>query len=214
MAKPAEAITEARWPVIVAIVGLTGCSLALPDPLVLGPRWVVPALVGVLVVATYAAHRARNHRLDKMGGYAISIIVTLALVYSIVRLVMSLPGKVEPPAVLLKSASMLWVTNLLVFALWYWRLDAGGPHERERRGEHTAGAFLFPQMIMSGKADKNGDWIPNFVDYLFVAFVTSTTLGPADTAVLSRWAKLLTMVQALISLLCVGVVASRAVGLL
>jgi uncharacterized membrane protein len=214
VAKPAEAITEARWPVIVAIVGLTGCSLALPDELVLGPRWALPVLVGVLVVATYWAHRAAQHHLDKTGGYAISVIVTLALIYSIVRLLMTLPSKTEPPAVLLKSASVLWVTNLLVFALWYWRLDAGGPHAREKRGEHTEGAFFFPQMMPGGDVGGGQSWMPNFIDYLFVAFATSTTLGPTDTAIMSRWAKVLTMVQSLIALVCVGVLVSRAVGLL
>ena len=214
MAKPAEAITEARWPVIVAIVGLTGCSLALPDELVLGPRWAFPVLVGVLVVATKAAHRTAKHHLDKMGGYAISVIVTLALIYSIVRLLMTLPSKTEPPGLLLKSASVLWVTNLLVFALWYWRLDGGGPHAREKRGVHTEGAFFFPQMMPGGDADGDDRWMPNFVDYLFVAFATSTTLGPTDTAVMSRWAKVLTMVQSLIALICVGVLLSRGVGLL
>lgn len=214
MAKPAEAITEARWPVIIAIVGLTGCLLALPPELVLGPRWAFPVLVGVLVVATFLAHRFGNHHLDKAGGYAISILVTLALVYSIIRLVMTLPSQSEPPSVLLKSASVLWVTNLLVFSLWYWRLDAGGPHARERRGEHTEGAFFFPQMMPGGDLGKNYAWMPNFVDYLFVAFTTSTTLGPTDTSIMSRWAKVLTMIQSLISLVCVVVLLSRALGAL
>jgi uncharacterized membrane protein len=214
VAKPGQAITQARWPAIVAVVGLTGCSLALPDELVLGPRWVIPGLVGVLVVGTYAAHRAGKHLFDRLGGYAISSIVTLALVYAIVRLVMSLPDKSEPPAVLLRSASLLWLTNLLVFALWYWRLDGGGPHAREKRGRHTEGAFFFPQMTPGGDLGKDENWMPNFVDYLFVAFATSTTLGPTDTAIMSRWAKVLTMVQSLISLVCVGVLLSRGVGLL
>jgi len=214
VAKPDRTIAEARWPVIIAVIGLGGCSLALPDALVLGPRWLVPAVVAVLVVATYLAHRAGDHRLDKIGGYAISIIVTLALVYSIARLLSSLPMKVEPPAVLLKSASVLWVTNFLVFALWYWRLDAGGPHARERRGAHTEGAFFFPQM-MQGAPVKNADsWRPTFVDYLFLAFCTTTAFSPTDTPVLSRWAKVLTMVQSMISLLCVAILASRAIGLL
>jgi len=214
VAKPVEAITEARWPAIVAIVGLTGCSFALPPELVLGPRWAFPVLMGVLVVATAFAHQKGDHRLDRAGGYAISAIVTLALIYSIVRLLMTLPSKTESPAVLVKSASALWVTNLLVFALWYWRLDGGGPHAREKRGEHTEGAFFFPQMMPGGGADEDSRWMPNFIDYLFVAFATSTTLGPTDTAIMSRWAKVLTMVQSLIALVCVGVLLSRAIGML
>lgn len=214
MAKPERTITEARWPVLVAVIGLGGCSLALPDPLLLGPRWAVPALVGILLVGTVIAHRAGNHRYDSIGGYAISIIVTLALLFSLFRLITAMSSKTEPPVLLLKSASILWVTNFLVFSLWYWRLDAGGPHEREKRGMHTAGAFFFPQMMYKLKEPDGRDWIPNFIDYLFLAFSTSTTLGPTDTPVLSRWAKLLTAVQALISLLCVAILASRAVGLL
>jgi len=140
--------------------------------------------------------------------------VTLALVYSLVRLLMTLPSKTESPAVLLRSASVIWVTNLLVFALWYWRLDGGGPHAREKRGEHTEGAFLFPQMMSGLTVKYDHDWMPNFVDYLFVAFATSTTLGPTDTCVMSRWAKVLTMVQSLISLICIGVLLSRAIGML
>jgi Ion channel len=214
VAKRAEAITEARWPVILAVVGLGGSLLALPADLVVGPRWAVPALVGVLVLATILSHGAGEHRFDTILGYAISIIVTLALLFSLFRLIAELPSKSEPPKVILTSASILWVTNFLVFALWYWRLDAGGPHAREKRGTHTAGAFYFPQMMYKIKEPDGSDWIPNFIDYLFLAFATSTTLGPTDTPILSRWAKLLTAVQALISLLCVAILASRAIGLL
>ena len=98
-----------------------------------------------------------------------------------------------------------------MFALWYWRLDAGGPHQRETRGKHTAGAFFFPQM-MDSAPNVDPHWTPRFVDYLFLSFCTSTAFSPTDTPVLSRWAKLLTMIQALISLLCVAVLASKAIG--
>src|SRR6202023_2941208 len=105
---------------------------------------------------TFLAHRARRHELDTILGYAISVIVTLALVASLTLLLTSLPSKSEPPGVLLRSAAVLWVTNILVFALWYWRLDAGGPHEREKVSRHQEGAFLFPQMNLgSGSAP---DW--------------------------------------------------------
>ena len=89
------------------------------------------------------------------------------------------------------------MTNVLVFALWYWNLDGGGPHQRDLRG-HTDGAFLFPQMAMAPDAREQvgeEDWSPGFVDYLFLAFNTSTALSPADTAVLSRWAKCLSMLR-------------------
>ncbi len=214
MAKPPDrSSTEARWPVLIAIIGLGGSSLALPGPLVLGPRWLIPGVVGALLVPTVIAHVTHRRRLDQILGYGISVIVTLALAGSLVLLLRSLSMKLDP-GVLLRSAAILWGTNVLVFSLWYWRLDAGGPHEREDRGEHTEGAFFFPQMMHNAPGGRRARWVPNFVDYLFLAFCTSTTLGPTDTAVLSRWAKLLTMIQAMISLLCVAVLASHAVGLL
>lgn len=214
MAKPDRSSTEARLPVLIAVIGLGGSSLALPEGLVLGPRWLIPAAVGVLLVPTTWAHFSKHHRLDTILGYAISSIVTLALVGSLVRLIESVPSKSQPPAVLLQSAAVIWLTNIFVFALWYWRLDAGGPHERESRGEHTAGAFFFPQMMAGAPDESAADWTPRFIDYLFVAFCTSTAFSPTDTPVLSRWAKVLTMIQAMISLSCIAILASRAVGLL
>ena len=114
----------------------------------------------------------------------------------------------------MRSATLLWVTNILVFAIWYWRLDAGGPHYRDVRGEHTTGAFFFPQMMDGAPIENPGPWTPRFVDYLFLAFNTSTAFSPTDTAILSRWAKVLCMLQALISLSIVAILASHAVGML
>ena len=106
---------------------------------------------------------------------------------------------------------------ILVFALWYWRLDAGGPHGRDLRFGHPDEAFLFPQMTMHPEAKlKAGEeaWSPNFVDYLFLAFNTSTALSPTDVPVLTRWAKVLMMLQSLISLTVLVLLAARAVNIL
>jgi hypothetical protein len=105
----------------------------------------------------------------------------------------------------------------LVFALWYWRLDAGGPYQRDKRPGHSEGAFLFPQMTMSKEALREAgqpDWSPNFIDYLFVAFNTSTAFSPTDVPVLARWAKVLMMLQSLLSLLIIALLAGRAVNIL
>jgi uncharacterized membrane protein len=96
-----------------------------------------------------------------------------------------------------------------VFASWYWRLDAGGPHQREVTGMHVEGAFLFPQMTLD-----DPDWIPGFVDYLFLAFNTSTAFSPTDVPVLSRWAKGMMMIQSIISFTTVALLAARAVNIL
>jgi uncharacterized membrane protein len=205
---------EARWPVLVALLGIGGIMLALPHTLVLGPRWLIPALLVGMIVPTTLLHRAGLHQWDRILGYAISILVTLSLAGSLVLLIVRLPGKAESPEKLLKAAVILWVTNILVFAMWYWRLDAGGPHSRDSRDQHTAGAFFFPQMMDGAPIEDPEAWRPRFVDYLFLAFNTSTAFSPTDTAILSRWAKVLCMLQALISLSIVAILASRAVGML
>ncbi len=198
---------------MTAVAGLCGIWMALPDTLIVGPRWLLLVLLGALIVPTVIAHRAGHHRIDVILGYAISTIVTVALAGSLALLIRSLPSKVESPGLLLRSAAALWITNIIVFALWYWRLDAGGPHARDERGAHTAGAFFFPQMMDGAPVDV-ANWKPRFVDYVFIAFNTSTAFSPTDTAVLSRWAKVLSMLQAVISLLIVAILASRAVGML
>jgi hypothetical protein len=215
VAKPLSAPNpEARWPVLVALIGVGGISLALPHSLVVGPRWLLLALVLLLLVPATIAHRRRNHRLDAILGYCISGIITLGLVGSLALLITRIPSNRESPGELLRSAATLWVTNIFVFAIWYWRLDAGGPHSREARTRHTAGAFFFPQMMDGAPIENPDGWSPRFVDYVFLAFNTSTAFSPTDTAVLSRWAKGLSMMQAMISLLVVAILASRAVGML
>ena len=212
---PKEPVSpEARWPVLVALLGIGGIFLALPHTLVLGPRWLLPALILVLLVPTTLLHRAGLHRWDRVFGYVISTLVTLSLAGSLLLLILRLPSKAEAPGALLRSATILWVTNILVFAMWYWRLDAGGPHSRDSRGRHTAGAFFFPQMMDGAPVEDPEAWRPRFVDYLFLAFNTSTAFSPTDTAILSRWAKVLCMIQALTSLSIVAILASHAVGML
>jgi hypothetical protein len=205
---------EPRWPVLIALFCVAGISFSLPHSLVLGPRWLLLVLVLALLVPTTLAHRRGHHELDALLGYTISGVMTAALVTSLALLITTLPSKSETPASLLRSAAALWSTNILVFAIWYWRLDGGGPHRRESGSHRTAGAFFFPQM-MDGAPIANAEaWSPRFIDYVFVAFNTSTAFSPTDTAVLSRWAKALSMIQASISLLVVAILASRAVGML
>lgn len=139
------------------------------------------------------------------------------MISSVILLVRAITSGEVHPVVLLQSATILWITNIVVFAVWYWRLDAGGPHKRNMREEHTDGAFLFPQMTIEGPTDhpdEKENWSPHFVDYLFLAFNTSTALSPTDVPVLSRWAKVLMMIQSSISLAVVAWLAARAVNIL
>jgi len=206
--------SEPRLPAVIALLAVGGIYTALPSFLTLGPRWLLLAVVGILLIPTVISYRRGLHELNRILGYVISAVITLALVLSLVLLIKALPTRAEAAPELLRSAGALWLTNILVFALWYWRLDGGGPLQRDRRGAHTEGAFLFPQMTEYSKTAIEKNWSPRFIDYLFIAFNTSTAFSPSDTPVLSRWAKVLTMLQSAISLIIVALLASRAIGIL
>jgi hypothetical protein len=206
---------EPRWPAVIAVLAVGGIYLALPASLAVGPRWLQLVIVLILVVPTVITHRRGNHALNQILGHALAGVTTLFMVWSLILLVLAVPAHKEPPLTMLRSAAALWVTNVIVFAYWYWRLDGGGPQGRDLRIGHPTGAFLFPQMTLEDKGEKDGlAWSPNFIDYLFLAFNTSTAFSPTDTPVLSRWAKVLTMLQCTISLTVVIVLAARAVNIL
>ena len=208
---------EPRWPALIAIVAVGGIYVALVPDLGVGASWLFPATVGVLVVPAMMSHWAGRHHLDRFLGFSVSVVLTIELIVSVIRLVTALPSRRETPTALLVSAAAIWTANILVFALWYWRLDAGGPHGREVREGHTAGAFLFPQMTMLPEvkaASGQEPWSPNFLDYLFLAFNTSTAFSPTDTPVLARWGKALMVVQSTVSLCVLVLLAARAVNIL
>lgn len=208
---------EPRWPALLALLAVGGLRLALPSYLSVGPDWALLAVVGLLALPTEWARMREHYGVSKILGYLMAAIVTADMVLSLSLLVAALPGHKQSPLEMLRSAGALWITNILVFASWYWRLDGGGPRARELRGAHTDGAFLFPQMMLDQQAKRvMGEecWSPGFVDYLFLAFNTSTAFSPTDTPVLSQWAKVMTMVQALISLATVVLLAARAVNIL
>jgi len=203
--------SEPRWQAILAVTAIGGLHLALPRALTLGPQWMLLAVAMTLLVPTVVARRRGFTRANAIFGFLISSVITIDLIVTLVSLVAALPTHVETPGALLRSGAILWVTNVLVFASWYWRLDAGGPNKREMQKSHVHGAFLFPQMTAESP---DRAWRPGFVDYLFVAFNTSAAFSPTDTPVLSRWAKLLSMVQAAISFTTVAVLLARGVGIL
>src|SRR5260370_2828149 len=194
---------EPRLPDIRALLAVGGIYTALPSFLAVGPLWLLPAVLVILLVPTVISRGTGHHELNRVLGYVVSAVITLALVVSLVLLIEALPTRAEAAPELLRSAAALWLTNILVFALWYWRLDGGGPLQRDRRGAHTEGAFLFPQMTQYSKTSAENNWSPGFIDYLFIAFNTITAFSPSDTPVLSRWAKVLTILHSSSSILLV-----------
>lgn len=208
---------EPRWPAWIAVLAVGGLYTALPSYLILGPRWLFLAVVAVLLLPIVISHVRGHHLLNRVFGLTVTSVVTVGLIASVILLIVALPTHKESPTELLVSAASLWFTNILVFALWYWRLDAGGPLGRDRQPGHFDGAFLFPQMTMHPEAKRAAneeEWSPNFFDYLFLAFNTSTAFSPTDVPVLTRWAKILMMLQSLISLTVIALLAARAVNML
>jgi len=207
-----QRLLEPRWPAFVAMVAAAGVRLALPDPLSVGPNWLLLAVIVLMLVPILISAHRGDHRVTRILTFVANGFITIAMIASLIHLILGIPKHLETPTALLRSACALWVTNILMFALWYWKLDGGGPRCRELPNGMSKSSFLFPQMMNRGSQE--APWVPHFVDYLFLAFNTSTAFSPTDTAVLSRWAKLGTMLQSLISLTIIALLAARAVNIL
>ena len=216
---PKAAEPESRVPVYAASLAAALLHLALPSEMAPGPSWVPLGIVAPLLVPQVVFRVCGNHRLARRLGTASLVALTLFLIGALATLIdhlLTRPSSHHEATMILRSAVPLWVANVVVFGVWYWRIDAGGPHVRER-GHNLAHGFLFPQMTMDeGTRTMIGqtDWRPMFLDYLFVAFNTSTAFSPTDTAVVAPWSKGMTMLQTLISMSLLVVVAARAVNIL
>jgi hypothetical protein len=207
-----QILREPRWPAFIAMIAAGGVYLALPEPLSLGPSWGLLAILSVLMIPIVVSDRRGDHKITRILTFTANGLITFAMIASLAHLIYGIPRHLQSPQTLLRSACALWIANILVFALWYWKLDGGGPLRRERPQGMFSSSFLFPQMVE--REGQDATWAPHFVDYLFLAFNTSTAFSPTDTAVLSRWAKLSMMLQSLISLMIVALLAARAVNIL
>jgi uncharacterized membrane protein len=186
---------EPRWPAFVAMLAAACLYLALPEPLSVGPSWSLLAIIFVLMIPMVVSSHRRRYDVARVLTFTANGVITLAMIASLAILILGITRHTQSPQALLRSATALWFTNVLVFA----------------RGKLDS-SFLFPQM--TGQMDLDPAWSPRFMDYLFLAFNTSTAFSPTDTAVLSRWAKAGMMVQSLISLTIVALLAARAVNIL
>jgi len=200
-----------RWEALIAALAIGAAYALLRDDFRLGPRWAMFPLLLLFLVPLNVARYLGNYRLVRALGFALSAFVTAALIASVALLVARLPGGKTTASILLRDGALLWGTNILVFALWYWEIDDGGPHARHVR-RYTSTDFLFPQFTTPDAAESN--WSPRFLDYLFLSFNTSAAFSPTDTLVLSRPPKVLMMVQSLISIVVVAVLVSRAINTL
>jgi uncharacterized membrane protein len=216
---PAEELGESPlWPA-AAIIAAAGLYADLPSRFIAGSsagafgvvRWVVPVLT-LLVLASLAAIRPRGRLTRRRLAIGTIGIVSLANAVSIGLLIhLLINGAHATASTLLRAAVHMWVVNVLLFALWFWQLDGGGPLSRPTCPP-TERDFLFPQQTEPVYAESG--WRPLFLDYLYVSFTNATAFSPTDTMPLSRWAKMLMLVQSAISLSLAVMVVARAVNIL
>jgi uncharacterized membrane protein len=212
---PSPGRREPRWPASLAVLAALVLYMTLPEKLTIGPGWVIPVLEGALLIplTVTAPYRHREEvRLIRFASLLLIALVNLANVVSLALLVhVVLSGGLVSGRTLIFSGIQIWLTLILVFALWYWELDRGGPTVRGHPEERTPD-FLFPQIATHelGQAD----WMPAFVDYLYVSFTNATAFSPTDTMPLTSRAKLLMLIEALASITTVVMVAGRAVNIL
>jgi hypothetical protein len=212
---PAPRTHVSRWPAIVALLALGMLSLALPEDLTLGPRWLLLALEVPVLAFLATARRVElpvDPRVLHWMAVGLLAVATVLIGFSIGYLLNSLvTGKGPQARRLLGDAGALWCANVLIFALWFWETDQGGPHRR-REPNPPPPDLLFPQQ--SGPGIGAPDWHPRFLDYLFVAFTNATAFSPTDTLPLTRRIKVLMMIEAICSVLMVAILAGRAVNIL
>jgi len=205
---------EPRWPASLALLVCAGLYLLLSSRISVGPRWLLPVLV-VLPLFPLSARRHRRPDDAKWVRYlCISLIalVTIANFTSVGLLVYRLLNThISQGRLLIYSAVSVWITNVIVFGLWFWELDRGGPHRRAGNDERLPD-IQFPQMENPSLAPL--DWHPRFLDYLYTSFANGTSFAPADAMPLSWQAKVLFAGESVASLVTIAIVAARAVNIL
>jgi hypothetical protein len=209
---------ELRWPVTVTTAVGIGLQMAVPDRLVLvRPTWVLPAVEGALLVMLLVGN---PHRIDNESkalrwlALTFAALLSLSNGWSLARLAVSIATGTTgtTPSHLLVSGALIWLTNVIVFGLWYWEFDRGGPVARALNTKQYPD-FQFVQMV-SPPVMVPPDWEPHFVDYLYLAFTNAAAFSPTDVMPLSRWAKVAMTIQSAISIVTVALVVSRAVNIL
>jgi uncharacterized membrane protein len=210
---------ESRIPVTIAIGVAITLQLLLANRVANHPKWVLPALAFLLLVGIVAANPRRiDHQSKAIRGATLLLIaiMSLANIASAARLILDLiRGQgIHDPGDLLLAGGSIWLTNVIVFALWYWMFDRGGPVAR-LLVDNTYPDFLFPQMTCDPELNVvRPGWKPEFFDYLYTSFTNATAFSPTDVMPLSRWAKLTMMLQSAVALLLAILVIARAVNVL
>jgi len=210
---------EPRWPIALVVSSYLALIIVLriyePDRPTLGTRWLVPGIMGGLLVALLLADPARIEGrarwLRRLAGVLILALAAVAFAATAMLIADLIRGAhvTESASTLLASGALIWLGNCLVFSLLYWHFDTGGPLARFR-GERAYRDFAFTQHMSPELAPEG--WRPQYVDYLILGLTTSTAFSPTDVMPVAVWAKLTMALQSLISLAVVGLVIARAVN--
>jgi uncharacterized membrane protein len=207
---------EVRWPVSVVLASTIVLHLVLPERYIIGGHFAGPALeLALLLWLTALNPNYINRHTPQLRRLALAVAVAFSLinVYSVLRLVTELAVGAwtsGAPALLLTGGA-IWLSNVIVTALWYWEHDRGGPAARHT-GSDAHPSFLFPQMASPEFAPSN--WRPTFFDYLYLSFTNASAFSPTDVLPLKRWAKMLMMAQSALSLMTLAMVIARAINTL
>jgi uncharacterized membrane protein len=210
-AGPKKVRIAPHWAAILGLVAIGVLYALLPTKISVGPSWLLLAIEVVLLLPAVIAMLTRRRVSPvtlRVGSIILLGIVTFALAAGIVRMIVTLPRELKGIS-LLYSGLLLYGCNILVFALWYWEIDGGGPEKRQQ-SDHQAADFLFPQQV----GGHEGNWAPHFFDYLYLAFTGATAFSPTDTMPLSHRAKFLMMLEAILALILISFVVSRAINII
>jgi uncharacterized membrane protein len=204
------------WHVQIAMVLAVALQFLLPDTYTAGSRYLI-AVVGVLLLVGLGITTPREKVFRSLGRrVTVLLLITLTSgcnIYALTRVVEQLlsKGHISDGHQLILTALDIYLTNIIIFGLLYWEVDGGGPGQRAKTEKHDHD-FMFPQN--QNEDYKHPDWLPTFVDYVYLSSTNAMAFSPTDTMPLSRRAKIIMLVQATISLVVVALVAARAVNIL
>ena len=207
---------EHRWPMALAALTAGVMHELLPTDFQIGTVWLYPVLMGAFLILLIAGDPGlidRERRWLRVTTGAMIALIALGNLFSAIRLVDGIIANdafATNAVTLLQIGGIVWTTNVIAFALWYWDVDGGGSVKRAVHGAWHDPAFVFPEMTMPERV--GASWYPHFADYLALAFATATAFSPTDVSAIKRWAKLLIILQSIASLVLATLVLAKAIN--